>query len=478
VAFNSLYYFLFLPVVYLVFYATADRWRWLVLLVASYGFYASLQAPYLLAELLTVTCVSYVCGIRMAQCQDDVIRRRWLWTGCFACLAALVLLKYLPVLELGAFSIFGLSSASSKVLISIGVSYYSFQAISYLVDVYWEQEVPEPHFGRFALYLAFFPKLLQGPIERADDLLPQLKQPYRFDYDAMRSGMLTFFWGLFKKVVIADRIGFIVNAVYGDVHSFTGVTLILATYLYALQIYFDFSGYTDMALGTARMFNISLTQNFNSPYMATSIADFWRRWHITFSRWILDYIFKPLQMYWRNGKNWGTAAALIVTFLASGLWHGASWGFVVWGLLHGTYLAVSIFYKPLQKKLHKKLGLEKTKILRMWQTAVTFNLVSFAWIFFRANSISDAMYVVTHLFSGSDAQATSVLLTSGKISLCILIMSLLAVASISAAMKYTNIKETFFSKPIWFRWSIYYGLVTSSLVLNIGVDSLFLYFKF
>jgi alginate O-acetyltransferase complex protein AlgI len=478
VPFNSLKYFLFLPVVYLVFNITADRWRWLVLLGASYGFYAALKAPYLLAVLLMVTGLSYVCGLRIAASQDEDIQKRWLWTGVFSCIAVLAFLKYLPFVESHCNSIFGLNAILSRTLISIGVSYYTFQAISYLADIYLEIEEPEKHFGQYALFLAFFPKLLQGPIERAGDLLPQLKKTYEFDYDNMRSGMLLFTWGLFKKVVVADRLSLIVNTVYNDVHSFSGFSLILATYLYAMQIYFDFSGYTDMALGTARMFNITLTQNFNSPYMANSVADFWRRWHISFSRWILDYIFKPLQMRWRDWKTWGTASALVVTFFVSGIWHGVSWGFIIWGLLHGTYLAASVLYRPLQKKIHKMTGLEKSAALKIWQTIVTFNLVCFAWIFFRANSLPDALYIVRHLFSGFDGNIISALLTSGKISFLILIFSLCVINVSYLFAKYANIKDNFYDKPLWFRWSVYYGLVVLLLICNIDIDSMFVYFKF
>ncbi|GFE60485.1 MBOAT family protein [Geobacter sp. AOG2] len=476
--FNSLVYFLFLPATYLLFFVTVDRWRWLVLLGTSYGFYAALKAPYLLAVLLTVTGISYVCGLRIAASQDETIRKRWLWAGTFACVAVLAVLKYFPFIESYANSIFGLNATLSRTLISIGVSYYAFQAISYLADIYLEIEEPEQHFGHYALFMAFFPKLLQGPLERAGDLLPQLKRPYRFDYDAMRSGMFLFTWGLFKKVVVADRLSLIVDTVYNDVHSFTGFSFIFATYLYAMQIYFDFSGYTDMALGTARMFNINLSQNFNSPYMANSVADFWRRWHISFSRWILDYIFKPLQMRWRDWKTWGTASALMVTFFISGIWHGASWGFVVWGLLHGAYLATSVFYKPLQKKIHKKTGLEKTAVLKIWQTIATFNLVCFAWIFFRANSLSDALYIIRHLFSGFDSNITSALLTSGKISLLILLCSLGIVNLSYIFIRFSDVKTKFYDKPLWFRWSIYYGLVVLLLVCNIDIDSMFVYFKF
>lgn len=389
--FTSLSYFLFLPAAYLIFHFTADRWRWMVLLTASYGFYASFKAPYLLTVLLMVTGISYACALRIAAQQDETVRKRWLWTGSLACIAILAVMKYLPALESGALS---------ATIISIGVSYFTFQAISYMADIYLEIEEPEHHFGHYALYMAFFPKLLQGPIERAGDLLPQFKLPYQFDYHVMRSGLLLFAWGLFKKVVVADRIAPYANQVYNNVHDYSGLALLLGTYAYALQIYFDFSAYTDMARGTGRMFGVKLTENFDRPYLATSVADFWRRWHISFSRWILDYIFKPLQMGWRNGKNWGTAAALITAFLISGAWHGASWGFVIWGGLHGLYMACSVLYKPYQKKCYQALGIEKNRFLKYWQIFVTFNLVSFAWIFFRANSLDDAKYVITNMAHG------------------------------------------------------------------------------
>lgn len=395
--FTSYSYFFYLPLVFALFYLIADRWRWLLLLIASYTFYASFKAPYLIATLLLVTISSYYCGLRISAHQDESIRKRWLWCGSFISIAILVAIKILPLL-VQAHSITGnFNSLFTQSIISVGVSYFAFQAISYLVDVYLEIEDAERHFGHFALYLAFFPKLLQGPIERANDLLPQLKNKYVFDYNNVRFGLLLFTWGIFKKIVIADRLGLIVDAVYNDVGSYTGSPLLLATYGYSLQIYMDFSGYTDMALGSAYLFNIKLTQNFNAPYLATSVSDFWRRWHISFSRWILDYIFKPLQMRWRNFKNWGLVASLLITFLISGIWHGMSFGFLIWGGLHGVYMACSSVYKPYQKKIHKALCVEKTEILRWWQVIITFNLVSFAWIFFRSNTIGDALYVLRHI---------------------------------------------------------------------------------
>ena len=263
-AFNSLEYFLFLPLIWLIHHFLGQRFRWLFLLAASYLFYASLKVPYLLGVITLVTVATYFFGRWIQQTKSEKKKRQLLWGGIVTNVLILIVMKYIPFLtdNLNALLSFfdsPISTHHAPLFVAIGVSYYIFQAISYLSDIYLEIEEPEPHFGYFALYLAFFPKLLQGPIERAGDLLPQLKQKYEFNYDNMRFGMLLFTWGLFKKVVLADRLGLYVDTVYDDVHSYQGLPLILATYAYAFQIYFDFSGYTDMALGTARLFNINLT---------------------------------------------------------------------------------------------------------------------------------------------------------------------------------------------------------------------------
>jgi alginate O-acetyltransferase complex protein AlgI len=482
--FNSLSYFLFLPVAYLIFYFTADRWRWLVLLTVSYIFYASFKSPYLLAALFMVTGISYACGLRISAQQDESIRRRWLWIGSFACVAILALLKYFPFFESQVNCIFGINCTFSSTIISIGVSFFTFQAISYLADIYLEIEEPELHFGHFALYLAFFPKLLQGPIERAGDLLPQLKRPYQFDYDSMRSGMLLFTWGLFKKIVVADRLSLYADQVYNNVHEYSGLPLAIGTYAYALQIYFDFAGYTDMARGTGRMFGINLSENFNRPYLAISIADFWRRWHISFSRWILDYIFKPLQFGWRNWGHTGTAAALIITFLVSGIWHGASWGFVIWGLLHGIYLASSTYYRPYQKRLHKWLGIEKGKWLKWWQVFATFNMVSFAWVFFRARNLGDAWYVVKNMVSvRSDYWLVHNLGFTTFVNKSLFIgdsnfeFSVL-IASLSIIYLCNDKLSILFTKPTWHRWTCYTLLLTVLVLFRMGGKPIFVYFQF
>lgn len=478
--FTSFTFYLFLPVVYLIFYWTSDRWRWLVLLAASYAFYASFKAPYLLAVLLMVTGISYTCGLRISAQQDESGKKRWLWIGSVSCVAILAVMKYLPFLESQSNNLFGLNSTITKTLVSIGVSYFTFQAISYMADIYLEvEEEPERHFGRYALYLAFFPKLLQGPIERAGDLLPQLKKPYQFDYDAIRSGMLLFTWGLFKKVVIADRFALYADQVFNNVHDYSGLSLLIGIYAYAFQIYFDFSAYTDMARGVGRMFGINLTENFNSPYLATSIADFWRRWHISFSRWILDYIFKPLQMGWRDWGQTGTALALLVTFIISGIWHGATWGFVIWGLLHGIYLASSTYYKPYQKKLYKWLGIEKSRWLKWWQVFVTFHLVCFAWVFFRANSVGDAICVVSNLLSNVK-NLQKYIMSQGISHLCILIICsfILVIVRILLSENKVDFCSYVTAKKRNIRWLFYVFLVVIIMLMYIDNGSNFIYNKF
>jgi D-alanyl-lipoteichoic acid acyltransferase DltB (MBOAT superfamily) len=481
--FNSLTYLIFLPVVWLVFFFCDDRFRWLVLLLAGIGFYAALRAPYLLFALGLVVTATYFVGLKLGRSEEAGIRKMLLWTGILVNLLVLVSLKYLPPLVSTLLPL-------HITLITIGVSYYVFQAISYLIDIYLEIAEPEEHFGYCALYLSFFPKLLQGPIERAGDLLPQLKQPYRFDYDNMRTGLIMFAWGAFKKVVVADRLGVLVNPVYDHVHDYSGFPLLLATWFYALQIYFDFSGYTDMALGSARLFNIQLTRNFNSPYLATSVSDFWRRWHISFSRWILDYIFKPLQMRWRDLRTAGTAAALLVTFLVSGVWHGASAGFIIWGVLHGVYLAVSVYYKPYQKKIHQALRLEKTRLLTLWQTVVTFNLVCLAWVFFRAASLGDAWYIVTHILApshvpGSNSLKDIVTLNAPMSGYAVLGAMLCIVTIISILRQRTHALsndsplDRLYLSPVWFRWSCYYTLIFLIAIFGKHDSSrVFIYYQF
>jgi alginate O-acetyltransferase complex protein AlgI len=350
------------------------------------------------------------------------------------------------------------------------------------------------------LYVGFFPKLLQGPIERADSLIPQLTLDGQFNYESARSALLLFAWGMFKKVVIADRLALFVNPVFDQVRSqgpFTGVTFLWAAFYFSLQIYTDFSGYTDMAIGLAGLFNLRLTGNFNRPYLATTIAEFWRRWHITFSSWIFDYIFRPLQMKWRRRKVIGNIAALMTTFLVSGIWHGASWGFILWGLLHGTYMGFHVLWAPIRKKIEKSLNFKKSRLLTLWRTSVTFGMVSLAWIFFRTRSVSDAFYMLKHLTSGWFTYALvfasgighpnrwkmlfETVWGGGQSMKEFLVLQPVLAAFICFEFS-VNFKSSrlvhFFNSNRFFRWSFYMALIISIFVFGINERQKFIYFQF
>jgi alginate O-acetyltransferase complex protein AlgI len=489
--FDSLAYILYFPAVLLLYQFAPDRQRWIVLLAASLVFYAALGVPLLLVALGGVVAVSYRCGLAVAAEHNEARRRRLLWSGVLANIAILCTVKYSRALAQIWTPGIPTETQFSSVLVTVGVSFYTLQAISYLTDIYLKTAEAESHCGYFALYLSFFPKLLQGPIERTNDLLPQFKTTYHCTYENLRSGTLIFAWGLFKKLAVANRLASYVNTVYGDVRAYSGITLILATYMYAIQIFADFSGYSDMAIGVARMFNIRLSQNFNAPYFATSVSEFWRRWHISFSRWLLDYIFKPLQMGLRNARSFGTAAALMGTFLLSGLWHGASWTFAVWGLLHGLFLTSSVLLMPWRNRCYERMGLHNHPVRYVVQVVLTFNCVAFAWIFFRANSLPDALYISTHLLSGVGGYLVAVathlhqlthlkylwdplLMEKGLPSFVLLIIALVIMLLVDPSKHRMRLQE----RPWPVRWSTYYLLALAISYLAAYDDVGFVYFQF
>ncbi|MDD2707863.1 MAG: hypothetical protein PHV34_07610 [Verrucomicrobiae bacterium] len=336
-------------------------------------------------------------------------RSIWLWIGVVNTLAPLLFFKYarFTVENVNAvLSWFHLSAKLSdaatlmppgldydRLIPFVGISFYTFQSLSYLIDFYLGKAERERNFWRFASFVCFFPQQLMGPISRASQLLPQLQQFPAVRLQNFTDGLSLFLVGLFKKVVLAGYLTLYVDRVYGDPKAFGAPELVLASIAYGWQIFFDFGGYTDMARGVARLMGFHLVLNFNHPYLATGLGDFWRRWHISFSRWILDYIFMPLQMRWREWRAVGTALALVVTFLVSGIWHGAAWTFIIWGALHGLGLAAtsemerSSFYRKRVPKLLKQAGV--------------FIFVTFTWIFFRAPSLPEALFIVRRIFTAA-----------------------------------------------------------------------------
>lgn len=396
------------------------------------------------------------------------------------CLGVLFFFKYFNfVIEsiAGVFGLFAIqmNPITLKLLLPVGISFYTFQTLSYVIDVYKGDTSAEKHFGYYATFISFFPQLVAGPIERTNDLLPQIKAEHEFNYDQATYGMKLMAWGFFKKIVIADTLSEYVSIVYDTPQKFSGFTLVLATLFFTVQIYCDFSGYSDIAIGTAKLLGINLMTNFKSPYFSQSVREFWSRWHISLSTWFRDYIYIPL-----GGNRVGKIrqiANLIITFLASGLWHGANWTFVIWGGIHGAAQSVENLIIP--KGMQKSTG-------AMWWIRVLciFLFASFAWVFFVSNSISDACYVISHAFDGITSPISYIKsgfynINMGKMSLMkeTVLIAMLAVYDY-LSLKRDVITEVGNMKKV-IRSTIYVLLMLMIVFLSQkGVAAEFVYFQF
>ena len=401
--FNSLQFLIFLPIVVAVYYLIPRPAKHLWLLAASYYFYMCWNAAYALLMLLS-TAVTYLCGLgldalgrrELPALKKLRLRRTVLWASLLINLAILFFFKYFnfAIDSLNTLLIhvgFQLNRPSFDVLLPVGISFYTFQALGYTIDVYRGDIYAEKNFFRYALFVSFFPQLVAGPIERSKNLLKQLAVPKKCSYDNLREGLLLMLWGFFLKIVVADRLALFVDTVYGqDYQNFGGVIVIIATVFFAIQIYCDFGGYSSIAMGAAKMLGIDLMENFNTPYLSMSTAEFWRRWHISLSTWFRDYVYIPL-----GGNRKGKVRKylnLIITFGASGLWHGANWTFVVWGLLNGLYQIIGSLLMPLRRGFIRIFGLnENSEGHRVLRMLFTFSLITVSWVFFRASSISMAL---------------------------------------------------------------------------------------
>jgi alginate O-acetyltransferase complex protein AlgI len=388
--FNSIEFLLFFPIVSIAYYLTPYKFRWLLLLLASCLFYMAFIPIYVLILLFTIV-IDYVAGIYIENSKGKK-RKYFLILSLIANIGVLAYFKYFNFFidNINTFLVPENQFSILTIILPIGLSFHTFQAMSYTIEVYRGNQKAERHFGYYALYVMFYPQLVAGPIERPQNILHQLHEKHQFNYSTIVSGLRLILWGMFKKTIIADRMALIADPAFLKPDYFTGFPLIIATVAFSIQIYCDFSGYSDIAIGTARTMGINLMQNFNAPYFSKSISEFWSRWHISLSTWFRDYLYIPLGGN-RNGKfKW--YRNLMLVFLISGFWHGANWTFIVWGAIHGIYLvSATIFFK--NKTTTNAL---KNSIAIF----TTFLLVTFTWIFFRATSIHDASYIVMHLFDG------------------------------------------------------------------------------
>jgi alginate O-acetyltransferase complex protein AlgI len=438
--------------------------------------------------------VDYFAGI-LLETNNTKKRKYFLIASLIANIGVLAIFKYYNFINLNlTFLLHGAGFQNPipylSILLPIGLSFHTFQAMSYTIEVYRGTQKAERHFGIYALYVMFFPQLVAGPIERPQNLIHQFYEKHTFDYQKITDGLKLMAWGLFKKVVIADRLAILVNQVYDNPTNYTGLPLIIATIFFSFQIYCDFSGYSDIAIGAAQVMGFKLMKNFNMPYSSRSISEFWKRWHISLSTWFKDYLYISLGGNRVSIPRW--YFNLFIVFVISGLWHGAKWTFIIWGALHGFYLISGIiidkFFKPYTKLLQVEI---RPILFSAFQKIMTFALVAFAWIFFRAKSFSDAIYISTHLFSNlfdglnkiilniGNAREKDLYLNNNKQVLVIAVFSILFLELVQYLQGKINFKEIISNKPVWFRWSLYYFIVIIILVFGVFDKSQqFIYFQF
>ena len=487
--FNSLEFLIFFPIVTLVYFLIPKKYRYLWLLGASYYFYSCWNAQYALL-MATSTVITYLSGLFIDRATTDRGRKLSVAASFVLNLAILFYFKYfyftMDNINMVR-GLFGLSALEPKfdVILPVGISFYTFQALSYTMDVYRREITPEKNIFRYALFVSFFPQLVAGPIERSKNLLTQLREEHKFDYMRVRSGLLVMLWGFFLKLVIADRAAILVNTVYDRYTEFGGAILLVATVFFAVQIYCDFASYSLIAKGAAKVMGFELMDNFRQPYFSTSIAEFWRRWHISLSSWFKDYLYIPL-----GGNRKGTVRKyfnLMVVFLVSGLWHGASWNFVIWGALHGVYQIFGAVTLNTRKFCCEILNINRqTSHYKLFQRAITFALVTFGWIFFRSEGLTQAVVIVKNIFTNFAPWTLWDSLTTVGLDMSNLFVLVLSVCLLIFVSKKEQNGISVFEKiekmHILARWPIYYALIFVVLILGIYgpgfAASQFIYFQF
>jgi D-alanyl-lipoteichoic acid acyltransferase DltB (MBOAT superfamily) len=470
-------YAVFLPIVFIIYWIMPQKYRWILLLVSSYYFYMSWSAKYVVLILFT-TVISYGSALILEKTKKASYKK-WVLAGTIIlCLGVLFVFKYFNFVSesiTGLLSIFTikLNPVTLNLLLPVGISFYTFQTLSYVIDVCRGEIKAERHFGIYATFVSFFPQLVAGPIERSSNLLPQIKAEHKFDYDQAIYGIKLMAVGYYKKLVIADVVGQYVDWAYADLASYKGSDLVVVIFFFTMQIYCDFSGYSDIAIGSAKLMGIDLMTNFQSPYFSKSVKEFWSRWHISLSTWFKDYVYIPI-----GGNRCSKARNyinILITFLISGLWHGASWTFVFWGAIHGVAQIIEkIFSKPLKSFRNTKAG-------KWIATIVVFIFCNIVWVFFRAETFRDAVYVIKNTVYGISNPSTYVLSSLG-LNRWILLFILITIL-ILALYDYFNIDGKAIEKVGHWNKAVQWGLyiVVGLMIVFLsqkGVATDFVYFQF
>jgi alginate O-acetyltransferase complex protein AlgI len=481
--FNSFTFLGFFAAVAVAYYLLPHRFRWPLLLAGSLFFYATFDASYVFL-LLAITLVAWGGGIAIERTSEGRRRNLLLAGGIAVVAGALLFFKYYGFLTSSLIDALGYLAPGGgtplfprlELVLVVGLSFYTFSCISYLVDVHREKLPAERHLGQFALYVAFFPKLLAGPIERAGPFLEQIRQPVHFSAAGVTAGLQLLLWGLFKKVVVADNLAVFVDGAYTDPAFTAPVDLVLATYFFAFQLYCDFSGYSDMAIGASGILGIRLMENFRRPYLSRSTQEFWaKRWHISLATWFRDYMYIPLGG--NRVSRLRQSFNVLSVFLVSGLWHGANWTFVVWGGLNGLYHVISEVFKGLRERIGRLLRLPDA-ILRPFQILLTFHLILLSWVFFRADSMADAVTIFSRVQASLAGMGSALAgrMGSGEIRFLWLLIAILMIVEIIDERR--PVMERLDTVPRYARWAVYYAIILALLVVGNWASQDFVYMQF
>lgn len=495
--FNSLQFLIFFPLVVLAYYIIPHKHRVIFLLIASYYFYMCWNPTYALLMAFS-SLVTYLSGIligkdKAAQPDKKNAGSRWVAVSFVINLSILFFFKYFNFIVTDLISGFsaifpelGLGTVRLSVILPVGISFYTFQALSYTVDVYRGDVKIERNILRYFVFVSFFPQLVAGPIERSSNLLGQFYEKHRFNFDQVRSGLLLMLWGYFQKLVIADRVAILVNQVFNHYESYSGVQLLVAALFFAVEIYCDFGGYSNIAIGAAQVMGFRLMKNFDTPYLSRSVAEFWRRWHISLSSWFRDYLYFPLGGSRCSKKR--RYFNLMVVFLTSGMWHGAGWNFLLWGGLNGLFQVIGMELKPIKKKFFDTFSINTESFShKLLQVITTFLLVDFTWIFFCASDTRTAFGFLARMIATFDPTAFfDGSLFQMKLSQLEFWIAILAIGIMLAVdimhYKGMHLRSSLQNQGLWLRWTLYFVGIFAVLIFGIygpGFDAAqFIYFQF
>lgn len=477
--FNSLEFAVFFPLVVALYYSVPHRSRVSLLLLASCIFYMAFIPAYILILFVTIS-IDYTAGIYIERSRGSA-RRTWLVASIISTCAVLFVFKYFDFFTgnfIGLANLLGwhLPPYVAHIILPIGLSFHTFQSLSYVVEVYRGNQRAERHFLPYATYVMFFPQLVAGPIERPQNLLHQFYEHHHFDYERINAGLKRMAWGFFKKLVVADRLALYVNDVYAAPQDHNGLQLTIATVFFAYQIYCDFSGYSDIAIGAAQVLGFKLMENFRTPYYSLSIGEFWHRWHISLSTWFRDYLYISLGGSRLGLKRW--ILAIMVTFAVSGLWHGANWTYVIWGALNGVYLLAGTATKKFRNRVFGTIGLEESTLpRRAIMLITTFFLTCVGWVFFRAHNLHDAWYILTHFASGWNFHAIG----TQQFLMRQMPIALAAILVLEIGQLWHGrfpILKLVGRLPLPGRWVVYAGFVMVVIMFGVYRNAQFIYFQF